>query len=246
MDEASIPNADELAMLVHLRASDDSAAARLQAAINLGRQLTDSGDALIERFVEQARADGLSWTQIGGIFGTSKQAAQKRYGARAVSAWPGSWSAAAARVLDHAVDDAQRLQHDYVGTEHVLVAFLARRDSVAAQVLSEKGLVRDLVLAQMSGPSCASRPGGVKVMPRLEQSLHYAQRIATSLGGQNADTEHLLAGILAVPDAVAVHILAGQGIRRDDVRASLARRLGVEPRQLSIHGARRRRLLSRA
>ena len=244
MEQVPLPSGDELATLVELRASDGSSAARLQAAIQLGRQLTDSGDAVIERFVAQARADGLSWTQIGGLFGTSKQAAQKRYGARALGTWPGRWSAVATQVLDEAVEQAHRLNHDHLGTEHVLVALLATRNNVAGQVLLDMGLVRDLVVAEISGPPCVGRSDGLRVMPRLKQSLEYAQRFATSLGDPVADSEHLLAGILAVPDALAVHILIRQGVHPDDVRASLARRLGVDPGQLVVVRLRRRRLLA--
>jgi hypothetical protein len=80
-----VPSVDELAEEVCDAASDD-AAARLRAAIDTGRKLTGVGDALVEQFVVEARAAGLSWTRIGELVGTSKRAAQERYAAVSVLA----------------------------------------------------------------------------------------------------------------------------------------------------------------
>jgi signal transduction histidine kinase len=87
------------------------------AAIALGRELNDTGDALIERFVGEARAADLSWTEIGRLFGTSKQAAQKRYGAAAAeeARLPGRWAPAAHEVFEQAGQQARVLGHNYVG-----------------------------------------------------------------------------------------------------------------------------------
>jgi hypothetical protein len=77
MPRAEQPTVDQLATLVRARASEESPGARLGVAI----EISEASDALIERFVAEARAAGMSWTEIGQVFGTSKQAAQKRYGA---------------------------------------------------------------------------------------------------------------------------------------------------------------------
>lgn len=86
----SVPSVDEVAERVCDAAGDD-AAARLPAAIALARELTKIGDALVERFVVEARVDGLSWTRIAELVGTSERAAQTRYAALSVlaGAWPG-------------------------------------------------------------------------------------------------------------------------------------------------------------
>jgi hypothetical protein len=85
-----VPSVDHLAEEVCDAAGDD-AAARLRAAIDAGRELTKIGDALVEQFVVEARVDGLSWTRIGELVGTSKRAAQERYAAVSVlaGAFPG-------------------------------------------------------------------------------------------------------------------------------------------------------------
>jgi ATP-dependent Clp protease ATP-binding subunit ClpA len=81
-------------------------------------------------------------------------------------------------------------------------------------------------------------------MPRLKQALDHGRRIADGLGRPLADGEHLLAGILAVSDSMAVEILRRLGVGADKVRAALARRLDVEPQRLGAPRRARRRLLA--
>src|SRR5918995_1784768 len=121
MRDDDVVSLDELTGLV--RGREAQPPARLRLAIALGRELSETGDALIERFVAEARAAELSWTEIGQAFGTSKQAAQKRYGAAAAgeSSWPGRFAPAAQHALDEAAEQARRLGHNYVGTEHALL-----------------------------------------------------------------------------------------------------------------------------
>lgn len=245
-----LPGLDECSAMVRARAEEDSVSARLRAAIALGRDLTATGDALIERFVAEARAGGLSWTEVGTLFGTSKQAAQKRY-VDAVSepeAWPGRWAPAAYRALNHASERARALGHGYVGTEHALLGLLEARDGVAAHALVDVGITREIVQADDCLAMCQrpAAPECLNVMPRFKQALVLAGRLAERRGLTIADTEHLLAGIVAVPDALAVEILSRHGVTPEDVRGALADRLRIDEEQLSIALPRRRRLLARS
>jgi hypothetical protein len=90
MTPASIPSVADLAEEVCDAARDD-AAARLRAAIDTGRELSRTGDALVEQFVVEARVNGLSWRRIGELVGASPRAARERYAAVSVlaGAWPG-------------------------------------------------------------------------------------------------------------------------------------------------------------
>jgi ATP-dependent Clp protease ATP-binding subunit ClpA len=205
------------------------------------------GDALIERFVSEARAAGLSWTQIGQQFGTSKQAAQKRYGAAA--AWPGRWTPDAHRALTRSGEEARELGRSYIGTEHLLLGLIAGEDDGTARALVHLGVTREGVLAS----SCIQVDSGdrpaddcLAVMPRLKQALENATRIAERLEHRVPGTEHLLAGVVAVPGAMAVELLKQSGVRTGDVREELATRLGVEADRLAIARPRRRRLLAKA
>jgi hypothetical protein len=241
-----LPTLDELASVVEARAGEP--AARLGAAIELSRELTDLGDSLIGRFVADARAAGLSWTEIGRLFGTSKQAVQQRYGPSTAQAgdWPGRWTPDVRRVLDAAGREARALGHDYVGTEHVLLALAGANGGGAATVLGDLSVARDRILAT----SCMrGGPGGVSqaclpLMPRLKQALEHSRHIADGLDTRLADTEHLLAGIVAVPDSMAVEILRRLGVGPSQVNAALADRMGVTPDRLGARRRRRRRLLA--
>jgi hypothetical protein len=248
MRQGELPSVDDLAALVRARGRDQPPGTRLRLAIELGRELSDTGDELIERFVGEARAAALTWTEIGQLFGTSKQAAQKRYGAAAAdpSRLPGAAAPTAREVLDLAGRQARELGHNFVGTEHALLVLLAGRpEDVAAQVLAGLGVTRDGVLAQL-GPLIDPRPyDRLCVMPRFKQALEHAGRIADELGHPFASTEHVLAGIVAVPDAMAVRILDCLGVSADDVRAALAARLGVDSARLVVTRRRRRRLLAK-
>ena len=241
-----MPTIDALAALVEQRATEQPAA-RLSAAIDVGRELTELSDALIGRFVAEARASGLSWTDIGQAFGTTKQAVQQRYGTPSydLGRWPGHWTPAANETLSRAAAEARALGHHDVGTEHVLLALVSAERGTAGEVLRGLGVTRDRMLSTACMSRAADAPQPDKclgAMPRFKQALEQSRRIADGLDARLADTEHLLAGILAVPDSLAVEILRRLGASVADVRAGLAERLDVDPERLSAPRRRRRRL----
>jgi ClpA/ClpB-like protein len=203
-------------------------------AIDLGRELTDLGDILIGRFVAHAREAGLSWTEIGQLFGTSKQAVQQRYGTALAESggWPGRWTPTAGNTLNRAAAEARELGYDYVGTEHALLALVSAERSVAAKVLADLGVTRARMLATSCMQANPDAPTGhdcLSVMPRYKQALEHSRRIADGLGVHKAGTEHLLAGIVAVRDSMAVEILCRLKVSADDVRRALGERLDLEP-----------------
>jgi hypothetical protein len=243
-----LPALDEVAALVEERTVEQLPAERLRVAIGLGRELTDLSDALIGRFVAQARAAGLSWTEIGQTFGISKQAVQQRFGTAIddSGAWPGRWTRICRQVLDRAGEEARELRHNYVGTEHALLALLTADRGIAADVLRDLGVTRDRMLStscMRPGPGEHPADACLSLMPRLKQALEHSQRIADGLDARLADTEHLLAGIVAVPDSMAVEILRRLRVSVADVLAALAERLEVELQRLGAPRRRRRRRL---
>jgi hypothetical protein len=241
----SLPTPGELAALVDAAAEDRLPATRLRAAVELSRRLSDLGDDLIGRYVGEARAAGLSWSEIGDVFGTSKQAVQQRYGD--AGRWPGPWSPAVHAALDRAGEQAHALGHDYIGTEHVLVALVSAERGIAGEVLRELGVDPERMLAtrcMAPGPGDREPPECVSIMPRLKQALERSRTIAAGLDVRPPDTEHVLAGIVAISDSMAVEILRRLGVSAADVRAALAERLDVEPQRLGAPRRRRRRLLA--
>jgi len=248
MDDADLPTIDDLIVIVDARAAGQPPVTRLRLAIELGHQLTDLGDIAIGRFVGQARDAGLSWTEIGEQFGTSKQAVQQRFGAGSAEpgAWPGRWTPTARKVLDRAAAEARELGHDYVGTEHALLALASADRGVAAAVLAELRVTRERMLStscMRPGPDARPRQDCLSLMPRYKQALEQSRRVAERLGVQTADTEHLLAGVVAVRDSMAVEILRRLKVTPEDVRHALAERMDVEPQRLGEHRRRRRRRL---
>jgi hypothetical protein len=249
MDEARLPRIDELVAIVDARAADQPPATRLQLAIDLGRELADLEDILIGRFVAEAREAGLSWTDIGQLFGTSKQAVQQRYGSGLAEpgGWPGRWTPTARDALNRAAAEARELRYGYVGTEHALLALVGAERGVAANVLAGLGVTRERMLAtscMKADPDAPTEQDCLSVMPRYKQALEHSRRIADGLGVRAADTEHLLAGIVAVSDSMAVEILRRLKVSADDIRNALAVRLDVEPQRLGAPRRRRRRLLA--
>jgi ATP-dependent Clp protease ATP-binding subunit ClpC len=181
------------------------------------------------------------------VFGTSKQAVQQRYGAGSdeLGRWPERWTPDANDAFDRAGQHARDLGHGYVGTEHVLLALATAEHGIAATVLRELGVTSDRILAtscMQAGSGERSPQECLSVMPRLKQSLEHGRRIADELDVRLADTEHLLAGIVAVTDSMAVEILRRLGTSVPDVRDALAGKLDVEPQRLGAPRRRRRRL----
>jgi ClpA/ClpB-like protein len=237
---------DELAAIVEARAGESTPATRLGAAIELGRELSDLGDALIGRHVAEARAAGLSWTEIGRAFGTSKQAVQQRYGVATAEPghWPGRWTPNMRQALEQAVEHARALGHDHLGTEHVLLALAGADGGIAGAALRDLGVARERILATscMRPALGDSPPTRLALMPRLKQSLDHSRQLADRLEATLADTEHVLAGIVAVPDSMAVEILRRLGVSSSDVTTALGERMGVAPELLGLSRRRRRRL----
>lgn len=94
-------------------------------------------------------------------------------------------------------------------------------------------------------PGDREPPDCLSAMPRFKQALEHSRRIADGLGLPEAGTEHLLAGIVAVPDSMAVEILRRLRIRPETVRSDLAARLGVDSQRSGAPRRRRRGLLAR-
>jgi ATP-dependent Clp protease ATP-binding subunit ClpA len=127
----------------------------------------------------------------------------------------------------------------------VLLALAGAGTGVAAEVLRALGVSRDRMLAtscMRPAPSGGSPQGCQPLMPRLKQALEHSRHIADGLEARLADNEHLLVGLVAVPDSMAVEILRRLGVSAADVQAALAERLGVPSQRLGAGHRRRRRL----
>jgi len=128
----------------------------------------------------------------------------------------------ARRVLALAQEEAQRLKHNYVGTEHLLLGLVDQDEGVAAQVLGNLGIkpgqVRSTAKA-IIGQGKRFGPGEVGLTARAKKVIELAIDEAHNLGHRYIGTEHLLLGLIRQGDGIAASILSSMGADLDKVRA---------------------------
>ena len=134
----------------------------------------------------------------------------------------------ARRVMDLAQDEARRLQHHYIGTEHLLLGLLGEGEGIAAQALQSLGIglaaARQQV-EQIVGRGQQAAPEHIPFTPRAKKVLGLARREALQLGHHYIGTEHILLGLIREGDGVAAHALAALGAELNPVRQQVIRLL---------------------
>jgi hypothetical protein len=192
----------------------DEPLARLSEAMLVAARLTEVADQLVGHFVEQARAEGASWTQIGQSMGVTKQAAQKRF-VRA----PQWISDQVVDLVERAQQEARELGHPYIDAEHMMLALLHQHPD-AFGVAPEA--VRAALLAKVV-PGRGPVPAHIPFTPRAKKALD-VERIAKRLGQRQVHPEHILLGIL---DDRKFSYLTELGVTAAAVKAWAARRDGT-------------------
>jgi hypothetical protein len=211
------PSLQDLIADVHADAPSDEPLARLETAAKTVRSLTDVGDAALGYFVDQARRAGHSWSEIGDALGVSKQAAQQRQVARGgglTSVTFERFTERARAVVGASADCAHEFGHNYIGTEHLLLAQFAVPEAIAAQVLTESGLERDAVrrvILDRVGEGNGRSEGHPPYTPRSIAVFTGALTAALELGHNYIGTEHLLFGLVRT-EGVAREILIAAGL----------------------------------
>jgi len=234
---------EQMTEAVASAAAEDTALSRVAAAARASIELGTLADAVLDRFVRDARESGRSWTEIGAALGVSRQAAHLRFNDRSemhAHPWPEHFSDRAREVIAAAAESARGLGHNYLGTEHVLLALTDQQNDLAGHVLRELGVTADAVrghTARIVGGRQPREWGALGVAPRLKRSFELARDHADRLGHRCAGTEHLLLGLVEA-DGVAAQILSEEGITTEQLRIRVAHALDVDVSQLSM----RRRL----
>ncbi len=136
----------------------------------------------------------------------------------------------ARKVMQLANQEAQRFNHEYIGTEHVLLGLVKEGSGVAANVL--KNLEVDLRKIRMevekivqSGPDMVTM-GKLPQTPRAKKVIEYAMEEAKNLNHNYVGTEHLLLGLLREQEGVAAQVLMNLGLKLEDVRDEVLNLLG--------------------
>jgi ATP-dependent Clp protease ATP-binding subunit ClpC len=134
------------------------------------------------------------------------------------------------RVIIIAQEEAKRLNHDYVGTEHLLLGLVALGDGVAAKVLASLGIdlrrVRTEVEKLVGTGENVMLLGEIPFTPRAKKVLELAVEEAQNLNHTYVGTEHLLLGLLREEEGIAARVLENLGVRINDVRDELVNSMG--------------------
>jgi ATP-dependent Clp protease ATP-binding subunit ClpC len=132
----------------------------------------------------------------------------------------------ARRVLTLAQEEAQRLNHNYIGTEHLLLGLVREENGVAVRVLRDLGIdpkqIRERV-ERTVGRGQRAMYGKLSLTPRTKRVIELAVDEARRLGHHYIGTEHLLLGLVRAGEGVAVDVLKGLGVGLDKVRSQTAR-----------------------
>src|ERR1700728_2192615 len=146
----------------------------------------------------------------------------------------------ARKVMALANQEAQRFNHEYIGTEHILLGLVKEGSGVGANVL--KNLDVDLRKVRLeveklvkSGPDMVTM-GKLPQTPRAKKVIEYSIEEARNLNHNYVGTEHLLLGLLREHDGVAAQVLMNLGLKLEEVREEVLNLLGAgveseEPQQ---------------
>jgi hypothetical protein len=202
---------------------------KISTAEELSAELGRLGDRLVGYFVEQARAEGYSWSDIGTHLGMSRQAAQQRYTPRQSALTMddvirgGAFKGLAPRAhsaLTDAVEHARRLDHPAVRPADLLLGLLADPQALAVQVVTRLGGNPDVIRSGLRQTGNGA-PTVIPVEPATRAALAKALSEAVGLGHNYIGTEHLLLGILNDPNSDASQTLATAGVTLDAARDTL-------------------------
>ncbi len=190
---------------------------QLTDAVLVADHIGEVADALIGHFVDQARRQGASWTEIGASMGVTKQAAQKRFVQR-----PGAAEAAAldpnagfsrftprARNVVVTAQNEARARHDQqIRIEHLVLGLLAEPEGLAARAIVAQGVsldrVREVATATLGPAGTGESPELVPFDDRARAVLEATFREALRLGHNYIGTEHVLLALLDADEGTGV------------------------------------------
>ena len=140
----------------------------------------------------------------------------------------------ARRAIVHAQEEARLLNHDYIGTEHILLGLLAERAGVAARALDSLNVTLEAAREQVreiigQGSQEQGQRGHIPFTPRAKKVLELSLREALNLRSEIIGTEHLLLGLIDEGDGVGAQILDRLGAPAETVRERVVELAKTEP-----------------
>ena len=153
------------------------------------------------------------------------------------------FSESARKVLSLAQEEAQQFNHNYIGTEHILLGLVREQECVAAKVLVNLGVQLNKVRSAVEfiiGRGERAASGEIGLTPRAKKVIELSVDEARRLNHQYIGTEHLLIGLLREGDGVAAGVLESLGVNLEKARAETTRLLSQSQAQAqSSRGAAR-------
>ena len=147
----------------------------------------------------------------------------------------------ARKVLVLAKEEARRFNHDYIGTEHILLGLVRESEGVACAVLQNLGV--DLERLRIEAEKLVSTGSGTSVLgdipftPRAKKALEFSAEEARGLGHNYIGTEHILLGLLREEEGIASQVLFSTGVDLKGVRKEISVLLGGGGVQPQPNGA---------
>ncbi len=138
----------------------------------------------------------------------------------------------AKKVMNLARQEAQRFNHEYLGTEHILLGLVQEGSGVAANVLRQMTIDLNKIRSEVeklvkTGPSMVTM-GQLPFTPRAKKVLELSMEEASNLGHNYIGTEHLLLGLIKENEGIAAKVLTNLGVKLEDVREEVLEFLGAE------------------
>ncbi|WP_047688704.1 ATP-dependent Clp protease ATP-binding subunit [Kocuria sp. ZOR0020] len=130
----------------------------------------------------------------------------------------------ARRVVVLAQEEARMLNHNYIGTEHLLLGLIHENEGVAAKALDSLGITLNAAREQVQdiiGPGQQAPSGHIPFTPRAKKVLELSLREALQLGHNYIGTEHILLGIIRAGEGVAAQVLTKLGTDPQKVRSTV-------------------------
>jgi hypothetical protein len=220
----SNPELDDLIAEVESRSSGTNLMQRLTDSVIVAAKLEEMSDDLIGHFVEEARASGASWADIGQAMGVTRQAAQKRFVGRKSrrgkrSSFFMTRFAQGARVLVQETEGVARAAgSDHIGTEHLIISMTEEPTSLASRAFTALGASVDHLreesrsaIGDTDGPS----KGHLPFAPDMKKVLELSLREAIRSHHRHISDRHILLGMLRDQSSFGGRTLEANGITRN-------------------------------
>ncbi len=138
----------------------------------------------------------------------------------------------AKKVMNLARQEAQRFNHEYLGTEHILLGLVQEGSGVAANVLKQMQIDLDKIRVEVekivkTGPSMVTM-GQLPFTPKAKKVLELSLEEASNLGHNYIGTEHILLGLIKENEGIAAQVLMNLGVKLEDVREEVLDFLGAD------------------